>query len=350
MKPLQRQRGIAVITALLIVAIIATIATTLSFGQQIWIRQVETVTELSQAEMLRQGALEYARLLLTQNARAPGTSDTDHFGKYWCLWDEANERCGERTLPVDDNSFVSFRIQDVEGRFNLNNLVDADGKQRPEYREMYIRLLNSLDVDIDRRRAEALADTLIDWIDYNTQVQPNGAEDLDYANLTPPYRAANRHLASVEELRLIIGYTQEIVDALRKHVVLYPPVAAETDMNVNTANAPVIAALAGISVADAIDFVEKRKTRKEPFANEAELRAALPSGSNPKRYNFRSNHFIVSVTAKVGRTIKTTECIMYNPTYGPGPEAKFEPYACGLPILQVDTLDEENDETERAPG
>ena len=81
----------------------------------------------------------------------------------------------------------------------------------------------------------ALCDALVDWIDTDSNALPDGAEDPYYLSQDPPYRAANSYLASVGELRLIKGFTPEVVDRLSPYVTALPPSTANT-LNINTAS------------------------------------------------------------------------------------------------------------------
>ena len=104
---------------------------------------------------------------------------------------------------------------------------------------------------------ESLADALVDWIDADIDVRfPDGAEDEAYLLLPTPYRVANRPLADISELRLIKGYTAEVVDKLRPFITALPE---PTRLNVNTASAEVLSTIADdLSKADGESLVEAR--------------------------------------------------------------------------------------------
>jgi general secretion pathway protein K len=302
-----RQRGVALITAMLILAIVATLATSLALGQQVWLRQTQNLVDLAQAERLRQGALEFAAVILERDARNSQTSGADHLGEDWAR--------PIPPLPVEGGA-VLISIADAQGRFNLNNLVQvpqtAQGQSQasppagkgtpPQSGEPLFRKLlelNGLDPN--------LADTLIDWLDGDSNARPNGAEDLDYLNHDPPYRAANQPLMSVDELHLVKGYTDDVVEKLRPYVVALP--ASSTLINVNTASARVIAALTNSDVSQAEQIVRLRETR--PFKSNSDFLVLL--GPNPPftgGWGIISGYFIVSVETRIGRTQQRTEALI----------------------------------------
>src|SRR5690606_5946952 len=93
-----------------------------------------------------------------------------------------------------------------------------------------------------RYAPEELAANLLDWIDEDDVRQGGGSEDDVYQRMDPPYRAANRPLLSLDELRLVEGFDGTLVDALRPYVTVYP-IAGSGGVNLNTAPAWVLAQL-----------------------------------------------------------------------------------------------------------
>ena len=148
-----QQQGLALITAVLVVAIVATVATTLALGEQVWFRQAQNMNNRAQAESLRQGALNYAAILLTRDAK---DNKTDHLGELWAK--------PLPPLPVEDG-MIAFAVSDAQGRFNLNNLVRNGAPSKPTI-DMFQRLLTALDID------PGLSEALSDWLDSDSTVEP----------------------------------------------------------------------------------------------------------------------------------------------------------------------------------
>lgn len=278
------QRGLALITAVLVVAIVATVATTLALGEQVWLRQSQNMNDRAQANSLRQGATTYAALLL---GREGALNQIDHLGEVWAQ--------PLPPLPVEDG-MIAFEVEDAQGRFNLNNMVRAGAPSGPDI-AMFQRLLTSLRLD------PAISEALVDWLDPDSNTRPGGAEDTEYLSLSQPYRAANQPLQSVDELRLVKGFSDKVVKALRPYVTALP---GATTVNVNTASDKVLEALfTNPPVAALKQLLESRKT--QPFMNPGEFTARLPAGTTTDvTYGINTGHFLVTIGIRYGRLQRQT--------------------------------------------
>lgn len=167
------------------------------------------------------------------------------------------------SYPVDGGRIEGL-IRDGSNCFNVNSLVErSDGAMyriNAKSALQFGRLLELL--GLSERDATALTNALIDWLDSDNRPLPMGAEDYDYAGLAVPYRAANTLLADLSELRLVQGYTAEVLELVRPYLCASDN-NAETVLNVNTlevANAPLLAAVIGgdFSVGAAADLIASR--------------------------------------------------------------------------------------------
>lgn len=216
-----RQSGVALITAVLITAIASMIAVSLIARQDLDIRRSSNVLDNDRAYVFALGAEGWVRHILDRDDRKKDSLDED-----WAL-----------TLPpiAVEGGQIAGRIEDLQARFNLNNLVSAEGKQNPAQVALFQRLLSALGLNPD------IAIAAGDWIDEDVEpFFPGGAEDDEYSSLPSPYRAANRPFASPSELRLVKGMTAEAYAALAPYITALP---VRTPINVNTAAAPVLAAV-----------------------------------------------------------------------------------------------------------
>jgi general secretion pathway protein K len=234
-----RQQGVALITALLVVAIATVAATSMATRQQMDIRRTGGLLHSEQAYAYSLGAESWAQVVLARDKR---DSKIDTLYEDWST---------QPPVSVVEGGSIIGRILDMQGRFNLNNLVDGNGVADKDAIDRYKRLLSRLDLD------EALADPLADWIDKDINVRfPDGAEDEVYLGAPTPYRAANRLLVDISELRLVKGYEPDIIEQLRPFVVALPEVTA---LNVNTASAEVLTTVAeNMSLADGESLLETR--------------------------------------------------------------------------------------------
>ena len=289
------QAGIALLTVLLVVFLASVAAVALASVQQFAIRRSTLLLHQQQAQLYVLGAEQWAAAILQRDGK---DNDIDHNGEDWASVPPA--------LPVEGGS-VSGRIMDLQGRFNLNNLVtnedETDAIKLDELQlEVFKRLLENLDLN------PALADAVADWIDPDQEVLfPDGAEDGDYLNNTPPYLAANRALQSISELRLIKGVNQEIYARLVPYVAVLP---TGTRLNVNTAPAAVLAALSDefkTEAAQALVQARESYDNVESFLQDAQL---LEAGVNTDMLTVSSAYFLVQAEAYVGEAHASLQSVV----------------------------------------
>ncbi|HFD80151.1 MAG TPA: general secretion pathway protein GspK [Gammaproteobacteria bacterium] len=277
-----RQHGVALITALLVVAIASVAAVAMTTRQQLDIRRTGNLLHSEQAWAYVLGAEAWARVVLARDANE---SQIDTLKEDWATRPPAS---------IVEGGYIVGRIIDLQGRFNVNSLVQG-GKADEAAITQYKRLLRRLELE------ETLADPLVDWIDANLDERfPDGAEDNSYLLLNPPYRAANRPLADITELRLVKGYSAEVLSKLLPYVTALPQ---PTAINVNTASAEVLSTVAdGLSLADGESLLEARG--EDGFASvDNFLKEAVLAGKNvdADMLTVSSQWFLMVSEANVGR-------------------------------------------------
>lgn len=219
----RRNRGVALITAMLVAALTASVAAGLAWDNSLDARRTFVGLYRDQAIQVALGAESWLELILKDDLQ---NSQTDHLGEVW-----ASELPG---LPIDGGEIFGA-VEDLQGRFNLNNLVDQNGKIDQDSVEQFQRLLQALGLDT------RFAGIAADWIDSDRNAGfPDGAEDAIYTGFTPPYRTANHMLSSASELAALDGMDKATLDVLLPHVTALP---GHTDINVNTATAAVLQSL-----------------------------------------------------------------------------------------------------------
>ena len=234
-------KGVALLTALLITALLATLAITLKWNNALDIRRTVVMLNRDQAIQVALGAESWVQNILRDDLADSG--ETDHLGEIWA---------GDLpALPIDGGEIFGS-IEDLQGRFNVNNLIGADGDIDPAALKQFQDLLIALQLD---PRFAAIA---ADWIDGDDQASfPDGAEDAIYTGFTPPYRAANQLLSNVTELGAIEGMDKASFDILLPHITALP---RHTEINVNTATGPVLQSLGeNISIGDVEALLAERE-------------------------------------------------------------------------------------------
>ena len=272
-----RQRGLAAVTALLIVAVAASAATLMLAQQSAMLDQTAMVSSRAQAEAYGQAGFDWARGVLAQDV-----ASVDSLGEGW-----AQPMAG---LPVE-RAVVSGSIVDEQGKFNLNNLV-RDGKKSQRDMEIFGRLLERVGL------ARELAEAVVDWIDKDSDLAGGaGAEDAHYLALPRPHRAANQPMQQVEELYRVRGFDARAVQRLRPHVsALNAPV--RTKVNVNTATEAVLSAVLHEVPREQLVTVLATRTKAPYQTTSAIAKATEPKGTLAvieQDLDVKSGYFMVSV-------------------------------------------------------
>ena len=251
-----RQRGAAVLVAMLVVAMAALAASSFVFRAQVEWRRLENLMRQDQAHLVLRAAERWGAAVLRDDARQ---SSVDHPGEAWAT----------QLPPVEAEGYrVSGRMQDQDGLFNLNNLV-SNGAADPRQIKVMARLLGHL------KLPEFLADTLVDWMDADELPQNDQSAESAYYQARPSsYRAANRPLVNVNELLRVKGFDRAVLATLRPFVTVLP---SRTPVNVNTARPEVLAALVErMGLNDAYALVARRD--RAYYRNLQDFQQALPSG------------------------------------------------------------------------
>lgn len=225
---MRRQRGVALLTVMLVVAVVTVVCAGLIARTQLSIRASGNELHLRQVAQYAQGGEALAKAMLLRDLRqGDPRTPVDHLGEAWAR--------PLSTFQLDDGGSLSVRIEDASGRFNLNALV-RDGQLNEQGIRQFRRLLLRLGIEAP------YTERLVDWLDRDQEPYgPNGAEDNQYLLLSPPYRAANHGMSDVSELRLVLGMTELDYRKLLPFVTVLP---SDAVLNVNTANALVLSTLA----------------------------------------------------------------------------------------------------------
>jgi len=279
--PPARQRGAALLTAMIIVTVVATLASGMVW-QQWRALQVEAAERAqTQSEWVLQGALDWTRMILREDAREGGS---DHLGEPWAA-PLAEARlstflAADRSMAEDaPDAFLSGRIVDAQSRYNLRNLVQQGKVSRSELQTL-VRLCGFLGLNGDV--APRLAEALRRATPGSTTEAPS---DASTTTTTLPLMPT-----SVEELGWL-GLDAATVRRLKPYVVLLP---RETPVNLNTAPKEVIAAvLPGIDLATAERLVQSRL--RDPLKTPADAKTVLGEQAltDARRVSVNSNYFIV---------------------------------------------------------
>jgi general secretion pathway protein K len=286
----RQQRGVALITAVLVVAIGTMIAVNLMWEGTLDLRRAESALAADQGLLYGQGAEAWAADILRQDL--VDSPDADHLGEQWAI--------ELPPLPVDGGT-ITGRLEDLQARFNLNNLVGADGMEDQLARSQFERLLNHLEID------PGLAGAVVDWLDPDTELRfPTGGEDVVYTSQDPPYRTANAMITSTSELMAIAGFDRDIYRRLAPYITVLP---RGTKLNVNTASDVVLASLSdNLDLATAAALVEERANAE--FLDIDATFEGLVEPDTLQEIDGISEHFLLTATVTLGSNQLTMRSVL----------------------------------------
>ncbi len=226
MKSIQKQKGVALFVALLVVAIGTLLATEIWFNNNLDVSRQQNNRAAYQAQHYANGMVLWAFDVLKQDYEED--ANFDNHSEPW------NQTIAGIQL---EDAILSGKLTDMDGKFNLNNLVINGAVNEISY-QYFIRILINLELDI------GLADKIIDWMDAGQSPRPLGAEDSVYLSRNPSYRTAGQAFVHISELRLISGIDENTYQRLKSFVTVLPVLGNfPTKINVNTVSALLLKSL-----------------------------------------------------------------------------------------------------------
>jgi len=262
-----RERGIALIMVLWIMAIIIVITFSLSLTVRTELFSTNTFKEEMHNKLLAEAGLQrgileiYYRRIMSNKVAASDESRP-------CRVDGTlyKGRIGEDPY--------AFSLTDESGKININLLSDSTGI-----------ILNNLLVGqgIDKSLADTIVDSLLDWKDADDLQRLHGAESDYYQRQPRPYRAKNAGLDSPEELLFVKGMTADILygDEKKPGLIRFITVSSGTNkININTAEADVLRALPFMSE-DSVKKIMDYRSADNAKRDGSELPALLGSQFAP---------------------------------------------------------------------
>lgn len=231
-----KQRGVALLIALILVALATILATKLTFDG--WLEQRRTLGVLAAEQALHfgMGAEALAADVLSQDLQ---NTQQDTLAEPWAQPAQPLPLTPENNPEGEPIGSLQGGLEDMQGRFNLNNLarVTPDGKPDPQPLQQFQRLLVS--VGLEPRWAGIARD----WVDADDLPgSPDGAEDAVYTSQTPPYRTGNWPMSSPSELMNLPGFGADRYRKIAPYVTALP--TATATINICTAPAVVLESLA----------------------------------------------------------------------------------------------------------
>lgn len=301
MRPFARQRGVAVVTALLLTTLAVSIVASLFWQQQVQVRSMENQRLHFQTRWILRGGLDLVRLILRQDMM-----DNRTMTRADGIWatplaetrlDQFVER--ERVEGESFDASISGQTYDAQSRYNLANLASTTGAGGINKKQLavFTRLLQNLQLN------QSLAKTVAIQVarSEGAGVQQAGQPPSPDVEAVPPGSGRPMKMLRVEDLLSVSGFDQQAIEKLREFVVVLPK---QTPVNVNTASPELLAALVNGSVSEGQNLVVARK--RTPFTDVNNFKAYLQSmGKQPvladSEMDCRSDFFLVLSRVRLDR-------------------------------------------------
>lgn len=337
MKSHKHQQGVALILVMMVTAIVAALSIEFYYDYQVNMARVGNRWANDQAQQYLLGAESLAALVMELDA--DDGLETDNLSEEW-----AQEI---PPLPTD-HGFLEARLEDAQGRFNLNSLsekvaidpaqpVTNDWERFTPAQRRFIRLLQTFDedsseeagvtgvttegLDIAEHEAIAIAEAVIDWIDDDDETTGfGGAESLYYENEGVGYQPANQLFNSVSELRMVRHITPVLYARLEPLVIALPD---DSGLNVNTAPLTLLRTLNNQQELQPLDAneVEDLITDRElqPFeqlndftSNDVIQRLITDPAQNDNGLSVNSHFFILHAKTSIGEEhVRFLDSVLY---------------------------------------
>jgi general secretion pathway protein K len=301
-----RQRGIALLTAIILVAVAAIVATAIAWQSQLAARRGIAVFTVTQSLALAQGAEALAAYALRTNRQ--NNPQIVGLNQDWAK--------PYGPVEIETGAVLEASLEDQAGKFNLNSVVSQTGAGaapvvggnppaqvggplviNKEAFDQFAELLTSLNIDA------GYAARLVDWIDSDDQPTfPGGAEDSYYLTMQPPHRTLNMPLTSISEL-LAMGMDRTSYDRLAPLVTALP---ADTKLNICTAPGEVLDALSG-QRSYALDpkSLAMQRQQNNCFPDKAAFLSGVAAAHRDyaqSHIDIRSNYFRLRTWITIGTT------------------------------------------------
>ncbi len=308
---LRKERGIAMITALMIVAVAITVVASIFVQQRYSIRLTRNFQDLEQTYQYAYAAEDLASVLLKRDF------EVNKHDSAFDNWDSKNIK----PFEIDDDNgeqigIMQLEIEDMQGRFNVNNLVKkpvANQAKNPanvpadKPREAVLRAFQRLLLSF--RVPANFSHALIDWIDQDDEPYRLGSAETDYyLSLPKPYKAANAFLKDPAEMIWIKmnGYTndKERAEQITELIPYVTALPTPTSINVNTASKEVLIAT-GMLPRQADMILSLRQSQPIPDMNSLNQMTNNTLGldaENISLLGFASNYFRLTGEVRLGKS------------------------------------------------
>lgn len=227
-KPNKLQEGFALLTVLLVVALISMVSSQLIYDQQLNIQRSSYMIHQAHSVSVAFGFEDWVKKGLKADLE---DNKIDHLAEQWA----------QPLIPVAfADGMVSGEMADLQAKINVNNVLAKNTAQRLFWKKMIVR---SLQQNLPEYSFLGFGDVLKDWIDADDETLEMGAESDHYLLNQPAFRTANHPMVMVSELKNLKDMQALSPGQFNLLANSFCALPTETTINVNTADVPVIMAL-----------------------------------------------------------------------------------------------------------
>lgn len=313
MKSQQRQQGVAMLTALLIVALAVIVVTSIFVQQRYSIRLSSNLQDMEQAYQYAYAAEKMAGFWLEQDIKDSKDATYDALQDKWAGKIEPKPIDDDNGQPIGE---LQVKIDDLQAYFNVNNLYDVQAKKpRGSMIKIFQQMLQT---------AGALplgfANNIVDWIDPDDELVDRDSAESDYYLMQDqPYQASNALLLDPSELKLIkLGSVSDKEPKQTLLAELMPLVTAlptPTSVNVNTASNKVLTAI-GLTDPQLQAIVQERNNN--PIKSVEALQKLVQNLTKEQKVllGVSSNYFRLSGQVRLGKSRLFLNSVLFRSAEG----------------------------------
>jgi general secretion pathway protein K len=294
-------RGIALITVILIIVILVAVVIELNRSSRADIYDAANLSDGIKLTYIAKSGFYGAAALLTNSSNDYNTLRDD--------WAKMETVSLQSNTLFPEGYFIA-RIEDEAGKIPLNKLVNGE-EYNQEIREMLIRLLGQPEFGLEARKIDEIVDSIKDWIDTDDNTSSYGAESGYYTSLDSPYKVKNAPFDCIEELLMVKGITKEIFYGTKSKPSLAKYVTANSEglININTAPKMVLRSLSDEISSDLADRLDEYRTKEGNDLASNQWYKKVPGMEaitiKQELITTKSNYFKIISTGKMNNMSKT---------------------------------------------
>jgi len=294
-------RGIALITVILIIVILVAIVIELNRSSRADIYDAANLSDGIKLTYIAKSGF-YGAAAVLNNSKSDCTTLLEDWAHM--------EKISLQSSTLFNDGYFSVRIEDEAGKIPLNKLVNGS-EYNPAIKEILIRLLSQPEFGLDERKVAGIVDSIKDWIDSDDNVTESGAENSYYASLESPYEAKNAQLDCIEELLMVKGITKEIFYGTKEKPSLAQYVTTDSEglININTAPKMVLRSLNEAISPELADIMDEYRTKEGNVLSGYQWYQQVPGMAGvtikPELITVKSSYFKIISVGSMNNMSKT---------------------------------------------